>query len=185
MAKFILGKKVEMSQIFQEDGRIYPVTLVEAGPILVSLLRTKEKDGYDAVQVTYGRSKKEFRVPEGEEFKVGDTIDVSTFQEGDSVTISGITKGKGFQGVVKRHGFKGAPKTHGTKHAHRQPGSISGGGRAGGRVSKGLRMAGRMGGERVTYRNVKIVKVLADKNMLALKGALPGPKGSLVEIQGK
>ena len=109
---------------------------------------------------------------------------MSSIKEGDLVRVSGISKGKGFQGVVKRHGFHGASKTHGTKHAHRQPGSISGGGRAGGRVSKGLRMAGHMGQDRVTIKNLKIVKIIPEKNLLAVKGAVPGPRGTLLEVRG-
>jgi len=115
----------------------------------------------------------------------GASFDVSVFLEGDTVRVSGISKSKGFQGVVKRHGFHGAPATHGVKHAHRQPGSIGGsGGRAGGRVAKGIRMAGRMGGVRISTRNLEIIKVDVENNMLAIKGAVPGRRGMLVEIKG-
>ena len=115
----------------------------------------------------------------------GGTIDASVFQEGDVVKVSGITKAKGFQGVVKRHGFHGAPATHGTKHAHREPGSIGGsGGRAGGRVAKAIKVAGRMGGERVTVRNLTVVKVDVAENLIAVSGAVPGRRGTLLEIRG-
>lgn len=183
MKKFILGKKIEMSQMFMDDGKVAPVTLIEAGPVTVKIIRTKERDGYEAVQVSFGKYTREFK-PKDITVNSGDTIDVSLFQEGEKVNISGITKGHGFQGVVKRHGFHGASKTHGTKHAHRQPGSISGGGRAGGRVSKGLRMAGHMGQDRVTIKNLKIVKIIPEKNLLAIKGAVPGPRGTLLEVRG-
>lgn len=170
-----------MSQLFGDDGKVTPVTFIQAGPLEVKRLRTKEKDGYEAVQVLYGKRKlREFTSPAS--YQVGDTINVSVFEAGDKVRVSGTSKGHGFQGVVKRHGFHGAPKTHGTKHAHRQPGSISGGGRAGGRVSKGLRMAGHMGVERVTLRGLTVAQIFPDKNILAIRGAVPGPRGGLIEI---
>ena len=179
--KFIVGKKLAMSQLFGDDGKVTPVTFVSVGEVAVKRLRTKEKDGYEAVQVSFGkRGLREFKA--ASTYQVGDKIDVSMFEKGDKVRVSGVTKGHGFQGVVKRHGFHGAPKTHGTKHAHRQPGSISGGGRAGGRVSKGLRMAGHMGVDRVTFRGITVANVFPDKNVIALKGAVPGHRGSLVEI---
>lgn len=184
MNKFILGKKIEMSQIFLDNGKVAPVTLIEAGPVEVKRIRTKEHDGYEAVQIAFGKHMREFK-PETISVKTGDTIDVSLFKEGEKVEVSGISKGKGFQGVVKRHNFGGASKTHGTKHAHRQPGSISGGGRAGGRVSKGLRMAGRMGSDRVTIKNLEIIKIIPEQNVIAIKGAIPGNRGSLVEVRAK
>jgi len=211
--KFILGEKISMSQIFDKEGNVISVTLVKVVPNIILGLRVKEKNRYEAVQVGFGERKvKNIKKPQKgffkelgnfryvREFKLsqppvltsgsqlpgrGDKIDVSVFQEGDTVKVSGVSKAKGFQGVVKRHGFHGAPKTHGTKHAHREPGSIGGGGgRAGGRVVKGMRMAGRMGGERVTVRNLKIAKIDVENNMLAIKGAVPGRRGTLLEIRG-
>ncbi len=200
--KFILGEKIGMSQIFDADGNVVPMTLVRATPNVVLRVRTKEKDGYEAVQVGFGERKaknikkpqrghfkelgnfryvKEFRI-KNLEFSRGDKIDVSVFKEGDTMKISGISKAKGFQGVVKRHGFHGAPATHGTKHAHRQPGSI--GATWPQRVIKGRRMAGRMGGERITVRNLKIAKVDVENNLLAVRGAVPGRRGTLLEIRG-
>ncbi|MDP3710398.1 MAG: 50S ribosomal protein L3 [bacterium] len=204
--KFILGEKFEMSQVFDKEGNVTPVTLVKASPNTVLQIKVKEKDGYEAVQIGFGkRSKKNIKKPQGGHFKDlanfqyvrefrtanqepnlkrGDVVDVAVFKEGDTVKVSGISKAKGFQGVVKRYNFAGAPATHGTKHAHRQPGGIGGaGGRAGGRVAKGMRMAGRMGGERVSVKNLKIVKVDAENNMLAISGAVPGRRGTLLEIR--
>jgi large subunit ribosomal protein L3 len=198
-----------MTQIFTAEGSVVPVTLIQATPSVVIQIKTKEKDGYGAMQVGFGERKvknikkpqkghfkelgnfryvREFRVLQTTNYKLpvrGEKIDVSVFSEGDSVKVSGISKAKGFQGVVKRHGFHGAPATHGTKHAHREPGSIGGGGgRAGGRVVKGMRMAGRMGGERVTTRGLKIAKVDVENNIIAIKGAVPGRRGTLLEIRG-
>lgn len=204
--KAILGEKIGMSQVFDQEGNVAPVTLVSAMPNIVLQVKTREKDGYDAIQLGFGvrneknvkkpqrghfktlgsfRYVREFRVPEPVKTEPGSVIDVSVFSRGDTVRVSGISKSKGFQGVVKRHGFHGAPATHGTKHAHRQPGSIGGsGGRAGGRVAKGMRMAGRMGGDRVSVRNTKILDVDSEEHILAIKGAVPGRRGTLVEIRG-
>ncbi|OGZ97560.1 MAG: 50S ribosomal protein L3 [Candidatus Sungbacteria bacterium RIFCSPLOWO2_02_FULL_54_10] len=204
--KFVLGEKIGMSQLFDAEGRAVPVTLVRATPNSVVGIKTAEKHGYTAVQVGAGvrrekliakpqrgqfgdlgnfRYVREFRVPNTDGIQRGDKIDVTAFQEGDAVKVSGLSKAKGFQGVVKRHGFHGAPATHGTKHAHREPGSIGGGGgRAGGRVAKGIRMAGRMGGERVTVGNLRIAKIDAAHNMLAIRGAVPGRRGTLLEVRG-
>ncbi len=186
--KFILGKKVAMTQMFQEDGKVEPVTFVEADPVEVSFIRTKEKDGYDAVQVKRNSLRREVRWKHAKAgtdlsaaFTLGGSLTVTQFAAGDRVTISGVSKGKGFQGGVKRHGFHGAPNTHGVKHAHRQPGSIGAGGVQ--RVLKGQRMAGRMGGERVTMRGVRVIHVYPEKNLIALKGALPGNRGSIIEIK--
>ena len=175
-----------MTQVFGDGGMVEPVTLVRAHPVEVSLLRTKEKDGYEAVQVRGSNISREFRLDAADSsYAVGASLSVSQFTEGDSVVITAISKGKGFQGGMKRHGFHGAPKTHGTKHAHRQPGSISGIGRGGsGGVHKGKRMAGRMGSDRVTMRGVRVVKIYEDENLIALKGGVPGSRGSLVEIRG-
>lgn len=182
--KFILGKKVGMTTIYGEEGAAN-VTLVECEPNVVSLMRTEEKDGYAAVRLEIAKTrnktaKKEFRVSESEA-KEGDRIDVSIFEIGEKVKVSGITKAKGFQGVVKRHGFKGAPKTHGHKHDLRAPGSIGSGFPE--HVMKGKRMAGRMGGERSTSRNVKVAYIDKDKNIIGLKGAVPGIPGNVVEIR--
>ena len=198
--KFLLGTKLEMTQIFDATGKVIPVTLIEAGPVVVTQVKTAEKDGYDAVQVGYGKKKKltkplkghlkdagslrwmrEYRV-EAKGTKVGDKIDVTSFEEGDKVLLSGTSKGKGFQGVVKRHGFHGMPKTHGTKKTHRGGGSI--GSQFPQHVRKGRKMAGRMGSDRVTRRNVQIVKIDKENNLIAVKGAVPGARGSLVEIRG-
>ncbi|MEK7074133.1 MAG: 50S ribosomal protein L3, partial [Patescibacteria group bacterium] len=198
--KFLLGEKVNMSQIFDAAGNVVPITLIRAMPNTVIQVRTKEKDGYEALQVGAGTRKiKRIAKPQQGHFKElgnfryvrevrfrepatidrGNVFDVSIFSEGDMVRVSGISKSKGFQGVVKRHGFHGAPATHGVKHAHRQPGSIGGGGRAGGRVAKGMRMAGRMGGDRISVRNLKIAKVDVENKILAVRGAVPGKRGTL------
>lgn len=193
-----------MSQIFNNGGDVVPVTLIYASPNVVLGVKTEEKDKYAAIQVGFGeRGEKninkpqkghfkdlgnfrylaEFRQRDGKnELQRGDKIDVTVFSEGDLVKVSGLSKAKGFQGVVKRYGFGGAPATHGTKHAHRQPGSI--GATWPQRVIKGMRMAGRMGGRRITVKNLKIAKVDADNHILAVKGAVPGRKGTLLEIRG-
>lgn len=198
-----------MSQIFDKTGNVIPVTLISVLPNTVIQVRTREKDGYCSIQLGAGDKKaknitkpqaghfkglgnfryvKEFRVKgtdapaEVSDMKVGTIIDASVFQEGDRVRVSGISKAKGFQGVVKRHGFHGAPASHGTKHAHRQPGSI--GATWPQRVIKGMRMAGRMGADRVTVRKVKVEKVDVENKVLALRGAIPGRRGTLVEIRG-
>lgn len=197
--KFILGKKIGMTQIFDKEGNQIPVTLVEAGPCFVTQIKTKEKDGYEAVQIGFEKIKKEKKIKKplqhkpyrylrefrGKnldigQYKEGQEINVSVFQEGEKVKVSGISKGKGFAGVVKRWGFAGRPKTHGTKHELRAPGSI--GSKTPARVVKGRKMAGRAGGERVTIKNLEIVKVDKERNILAIKGAVPGSKGSLLEI---
>jgi large subunit ribosomal protein L3 len=199
--KFILGKKVAMTQIFDDTGAVHPVTVVDAGPVVVTQVKTETTDGYKAVQVGFGKRNpkninkaqkghskdlgdfavfREF-IP-STDMKVGDKVEVGIFVEGEKVEISSISKGKGFQGVVKRHGFGGGPRTHGQKHSEREPGSIGGGLRN--RVPKNMRMAGRMGGDRVTVKNLKIVKVDASNNRLYIKGAVPGRRGTLVEIRG-
>jgi large subunit ribosomal protein L3 len=203
--KFILGKKLEMSQIFDEKGNVVPVTLVEAGPCFVTQVRTIEKDKYSAVQVGFDEAKRlnkpraghlkrimnneseirnikflrEFRVDKPE-YEVGAQIKADVFKEGDAVKVTGLTIGRGFTGVVKRHGFKGGPKSHGQKHSLRRPGSI--GATFPERVPKGRRMGGRYGGERVTVRNLKIAKVDVENNIMAIKGAVPGKRGTLLEI---
>lgn len=199
--KFILGEKIGMSQIFDAEGNVVPVTLVRVTPNTVTQVRTKEKDGYEAVQVASGeRKSKNIKKPQLGHFKDlgnfryvkefrgkadverGAKIDASAFSEGDIVRVSGISKAKGFQGVVKRHGFHGAPATHGTKHALREPGSI--GATWPQRVIRGMRMAGRMGGVRISTRGLKVVKIDSENNLLAIKGAVPGKPGTMLEIQG-
>ncbi len=207
--KFILGEKINMTQVFDADGTVHPVTLVKTGDIVVTQIKDKDKDGYKAVQVGYGkRSAKRMKKPqlghlkksEGgrgagssnfkylKEFPIGDNtynvsdvIDLSSFAAGDKVVITAITKGKGFQGVVKRHGFKGGPRSHGQKHSEREPGSISQGLRTG--PHKGLRMAGRMGGDRVTEKNHKIIDIDSALGLIMISGAIPGRRGTLVEIK--
>ena len=197
-----------MTQIFDEEGRVHPVTLLNATPAVVIQVKNKEKDGYNALQIGFGsrrlklinkpeqghlkglgnfRHLREVRISDKEvlNFKAGDKIDLSSFSINDLVSASAISKGKGFQGVVKRHGFRGGPRTHGQKHSEREAGSIGGGGRAGGRVAKGMRMAGRMGGERITVKNLRIAGVYQSENRLLLEGAVPGRKGTLIEILGK
>jgi large subunit ribosomal protein L3 len=207
--KFILGKKQNMMQCFQEDGTVIPATVISAGPLVVTQVKNPDVDGYTAVQVAYedqnpkratkahlGHIKpfkgegeetknafkhlREFR--DIEEIQVGDEITVGVFSEGDTVTVSGISKSKGFQGVVKRHGFHGGPRSHGQKHSEREPGSIGGGLRN--KVPKGMRMAGRMGGDRITVKNLEIIGVDKENNQLIIKGAIPGRRGTLVEIIG-
>jgi len=197
MAKFILAKKLEMSQVFDENNRVMPVTLLEATPCTITQVRTMENDGYEAVQLGFGESKKinkplkghlkdlgnfkysrEFK--DGHDLKIGDKIDVSIFKEGDKVMAIGVSKGKGFAGVVKRHGFRGGPASHGNKHSLRAPGSI--GSSFPERVIKGKKMAGRMGCDTVTVKNLKVIRVNTDNNLIALKGAVPGPRNSLIKI---
>ncbi len=170
-----------MTQIFDDEGNVHPVTLVLAEPNIVSQVKTAEKDGYVSVQVSTGKKKKEFRMNKTDDFKKGDKIDVSMFDEGDKIIVSGISKGKGFQGVVKRHGFHGGPRTHGQKHSEREGGSIGDMGSA--KVYKGRKMPGRMGSDRVTVKNLKILKINKDTNELLVSGAIPGRKGTLIEIR--
>lgn len=204
--KFILGEKIAMTQYFDDKGRAFGATVIAAGPAVVTQVKTADKDGYTAVQVGFGSRKEknitkaqkgawkdlgnfkevaEFRVSADEiaNFTVGQTVAADAFVSGDTIRVSGISKGKGFQGVVKRHGFHGGRRTHGQKHSEREPGSIGGsGGRAGGRVAKGMRMAGRMGSDLVTVRNLKVLAVDKDTNTLVIKGAVPGKKGTLLRI---
>jgi len=195
--KFILGKKIEMSQTFDKEGNVIPVTLIEAGPCYITQIRIKEKDKYEAIQIGFEKLKeKKIKKPQKDrpyrylrefsifnsQFSIGDKIDVSGFKEGDKVKISGISKGKGFAGAVKRWGFHGRPSTHGTKHEERTIGST--GCRFPQRVVKGRKMPGRMGTERVTVKNLKIVQVDSENNLIAVKGAIPGKRGTLLEIRG-
>ena len=185
--KFILATKENMTEYFGEDGVVVPVTILSAGPVTVTRIFDKEKDGYSSVQVGFNLTKKrktlkEFRLKPADknEVKEGDVIDVSVFSPGDKLQISSVSKGKGFQGGVKRHGFSGGPRTHGQKHSEREPGSIGGGLRT--HVPKGMRMAGRMGSDRITQKNLKVVFVDKENNIMLIKGAVAGKRGSLVEI---
>ena len=206
--KFILGKKQHMMQCFLDDGRVVPTTVIEAGPLIVTQIKSPDIDGYVAVQVAYEEQKesratkahlghvkksitgedktgaykhlREFR--DIEEMATGDRITVSLFKKGDMVSVTGISKGKGFQGVVKRHGFHGGPRSHGQKHSEREHGSIGGGLRN--KVPKGMRMGGRMGSDVITVKNLEIIGVDVENNQLLIKGAIPGRRGTLVEIIG-
>ncbi len=190
-----------MTRVFGEDGRARAGTILSASPVTVTQVKTAEKDGYAAVQVGQGTRKtknvskavlghtkgkgfeaiREFVTTDTPE--VGSTIAADTFAVGDVVRVAGLTKGKGFAGVVKRHGFHGGRRTHGQKHSEREPGSIGGsGGRAGGRVAKGMRMAGRMGGERVTVTNLKVLMVDPKAGQIIVSGAVPGRRGTLLEV---
>lgn len=182
--KFVLGKKSGMTTIYNEDGA-QNVTLVSVEPNVVDMIRSEEKDGYKAVRLSIdktGKKKfsKEFRVDSTEEYKIEDIVSVDVFEAGDVVKVTAPSKAKGFQGVVKRHGFKGGPATHGHRHVLRAPGSI--GSAYPQHVLKGKKMAGRTGGERSTSMNLKVVHVDAEKNLIALKGAVPGVAGRVVEI---
>jgi len=167
-----------MSQVWQKD-KVVPVTIIKAEPNKVSNVRTKEKHGYEAVQIEAGKKKREFKL-QTSNFKLHDVIDVSAFAEGDLIKITGFSKGRGFQGVVKRYNFKGGPKTHGQKNRHRAPGSI--GSTAFQRVVPGRRMAGHMGMEKVSLKNVKVIQVDKENNLLLVKGAVPGMNRSFVMI---
>lgn len=183
--KFILGKKLGVTTIYTEE-KAQNVTLVDTNSNKIFGLRTEEKDGYSAVQVAFNDSDKkkplikEFRTELSEETKPGDKITLEQFKEGEKVTISGISKGKGYQGVVKRHGFAGSPASHGHRHDLRSPGSI--GSAFPERVMKGKRMAGRMGAQSVTVKNLEIISVIKDKGILAIRGAVPGNRGSVIKI---
>ena len=201
--KGILGKKLGMTQIFTEDGVVIPVTVVEAGPNVVTQIKTVEKDGYTAVQIGFEDAKekslnkpqkghlaaanvlkkhlKEFRVDATEEFTVGQEIKADLFTVGEKIDVSGTSKGKGFQGPIKRHGQSRGPESHGSRY-HRRPGSM-GACSFPGRVFKNKKLAGHMGSVKVTVQNLEVVKVDADKNLILVKGAIPGPKGSVVTIK--
>ena len=200
MIQGIIGRKLGMTQIFKEDGVAEAVTVIDASPCAVIQVKTIEKEGYNAVQLGYGKPKKlsspekghlkgngefkylrEFRLKETSGINVGDNVDVSMFQPGDTVDVTGVSKGKGFAGVVKRHHFAGGPKTHGQSDRHRAPGAI-GSGTTPGRVKKGMRMAGRMGNERVTTRNLVVVKADAERHILVLRGAVPGANNGIILI---
>ncbi len=209
--KFILAKKLHMTQVFADNGKVYSATVLQSGPMTVTQVKGKEKDGYEAVQIGFGSKKeknlskaevghtknlgtfahlKEIRLDGkfakegglGEAKNVGDKIDVGVFAPGDMVIVSATSKAKGFQGVVKRHNFKGGPRSHGQKHSEREPGSIGGGLRN--KVPKGMRMAGRMGGDRVTVENLTVLESDTANNILVVSGAVPGRRGTLVEVRG-
>lgn len=201
--KAMFGIKGRMTQHFDEKGSAFAATIIESSPMTVTQVKTKEKDGYQALQLGIGSRKEKNlskpvkghlkdiaptryirEVKTDEVLERGAKVDISAFAVGDVVTVSAISKGKGFQGVVKRHGFHGGPRSHGQKNKERAPGSIGGGGRAGGRVIKGMRMAGRMGGDRITVKNLRVLKVDTTANILLISGAIPGKPGSLVEIRG-
>lgn len=194
--KFILGKKLGMTQTYDEKGDAFPVTLVEAGPCVVTDIKSKERDGYDAVQFGFkeiketkvkksqrGKPYRHLREVRGEtELSLNDNVSVSIFSQGDEVTVRGVSKGKGFAGVMKRHNFSGAgTSSHGTKHNNRKPGSI--GSMFPQKVKKGKRMAGRMGFDSVTVKNLRVVSVDEEKNIIAIGGALPGKNGGLLTIE--
>jgi len=204
MMKNMLGRKVGMTQLFLENGTVVPVSVVEAGPLFVVQKKTVEKDGYNAIQVGFGDVKerrvikplkghfdkanvayrkflKEFHVENPDDYEIGQEIKVDVFAQGDMIDVTGTSKGKGTAGVIKRHGFGRGRETHGSKF-HRMPGGMSAGTYPG-RVFKGHRMAGRMGNERVTIQNLEVVRVDADKNLILIKGAIPGPKKGLVSIK--
>jgi large subunit ribosomal protein L3 len=199
--KYILGTKQQMTQIFTEEGVVIPATIISVPEATVTQLKTADVDGYTAVQIASGQRKekninkaqrghfgdagsfrfvREFRIDGTPEINKGDTLSVDLFEVGDKVTVTGVSKGKGFQGVVKRHGFSGAPTSHGHRHDTRRPGSIGATGPQ--RVFKGTRMAGRMGSDRVSVKNLEVVAVDAQSNQLLVKGAVPGRRGTLLEI---
>jgi large subunit ribosomal protein L3 len=196
----IIGKKIGMTQVFRDNGQMEAVTLIEAGPCTITQVKMADKEGYNAVQLGFGQAKKltkaeqghikelgkfkhlrEFKIVDPKSVKVGDKVDVSVFQPGDVVNVAGISKGKGFAGVVKRHHFKGGPKTHGQSDRTRAPGAI-GSTTTPGRVLKGLRMAGHMGVERVTVRRLEVFKADPEKNILLVRGAVPGNRNGLLLI---
>ncbi|MCB9808786.1 50S ribosomal protein L3 [Candidatus Nomurabacteria bacterium] len=200
--KAILGRKVSMTQYFDEEGQAHAATIVEAGPATVTALKTLDRDGYEAVQVGFGTRKeknvaqaqkkqwgdmgafaltREFSTPAELTYAIGDSYSIAdVFEAGDTIAVSGISKGKGFQGVVKRYNFAGGRRSHGQKHSEREPGSIGATGPA--RVFKGTRMAGRMGTDRVTVKNLRVLALDPETNTLLIKGAVPGRRGTVLEI---
>ena len=201
MLRGFLGKKIGMTQLFTENGSVVPVTLIEAGPCVVTQVKTKDSDGYEAVQLGFddvkrpnkpmqghfrpsraSRYLREVKADDPAEFSVGQTVSLDIFAEGEKVDVIGRSKGRGFAGTMKRHGFGGGPRTHGQSDRARAPGSI-GGGTTPGKVFKGLKMAGHMGNRRITVKGLEIVKVDTDRNILAVKGGIPGAPNSLVQIR--
>lgn len=203
--KYVIGKKIGMMQVFDPDKKTAKaVTLIDVAPMKVTLMKTKETDGYRAAQFGYGTRKRmakpqattlknigsfaglrEMRIGDDQSFESGASIGIEQFSSGDVVSVAGVTKGRGFAGAVKRHGFAGGPRSHGQKHAEREPGSIGGGARAGGRVRKGLRMAGHMGNVRVTVRGLVVAGVDQNTNIISVYGAVPGPNGAWLEIKAR
>lgn len=200
--KGILGKKAGMTRVFDDSGEVTPVTIIEAGPCYVTQIKTEKKDGYQAIQLGFGEAKRlnkpqrghlpkgvpdvrylqEIRVDDVSAYEIGQKIDAGIFSPGEMVDVTGTSKGKGFAGVMKRHGFGGGPTTHGQSDRARAPGSI-GSTSTPGRVFKGKRMPGRMGNRRCTVQNLEVVLVDPERNLLAVKGAVPGSKGELVTIK--
>jgi large subunit ribosomal protein L3 len=196
----LIGRKIGMTQVFTKDGTVEAVTAIEAGPCVVTQVKTAAKEGYNAIQLGFGQAKRlnapekghlgklglfkhlrEFRVADIAKVEVGHKLDVTMFQPGDRVDVIGLSKGRGFAGVVKRHHFAGGPKTHGQSDRHRAPGAI-GSGTTPGHIVKGLRMAGHMGNQRITVKRLEVVKSDPDRNLLLVKGAVPGAKNGLLEI---
>lgn len=204
MKKGIIGKKIGMTQIFDEKGNVVPVTVIEATPNVVAQVKTVETDGYNSIQLGYGEVKdkhinkpekghftkaglaakkhlREFRVEDVENYKVGDEVKADIFEAGEKIDVQGTTKGKGFQGVIKRHGQHRGPMGHGSMY-HRRPGSM-GSTSTPGRVFKGKKLPGHMGVQKITIQNLEIIKVDMDKNVLLVKGSVPGPKGAILKIK--
>ncbi len=204
MKKTIIGKKIGMTQIFDEEGKVIPVTVIEAGPCVVAQVKSVETDGYNAIQLGFGEVKeskvnrpekghfakaniaakkhlREFRVDEVESYKVGDEIKADTFEKGDKIDVQGTSKGKGFQGVIKRHGQSRGPMGHGSMY-HRRPGSM-GPTSTPGRVFKGKKLPGHMGVQTITIQNLDVVAVDMDKNVILVKGSVPGVKGAILKIK--
>jgi large subunit ribosomal protein L3 len=201
--KGIVGRKIGMTQIFDENGRAVPVTVVEAGPCHIAQIKRPDKDGYSAIQLSFGRPRKankpqeghfkkanvdpgrylvELRLDDSSEYDLGAEIKADVFEVGELVDVIGVTKGKGFAGGMKRHNFAGLSASHGTQRKHRSPGSV-GAAATPSRVFKGTRMAGQLGNVRVTTLNLKVIKVDLERNLLLIRGAVPGPKGGLVMVR--
>ena len=204
MKKGLIGKKIGMTQIFDETGKVIPVTVIEAGPCVVAQVKTEDVDGYNAVQLGFGEIKsykvnkpmaghfakanvearkhlREFRLDDVQNVKVGDELKADTFEQGEKVDVQGISKGKGFQGVIKRHGQHRGPMGHGSMY-HRRPGSM-GPTSTPGRVFKGKKLPGHMGVQKITIQNLEVIKVDMDKNVILVKGSVPGPKGAILKIK--
>lgn len=204
MIQGLLGRKIGMTQIFGATGEVIPVTVIEVGPCVVTQVRTKDRDGYEAIQIGFGnvspkaltkperghlagagrlvRHLREFEADSVDDHAVGEVLTADQFASGELIDVTGTSKGKGFQGVVRRHGFSGGPRTHGQSDRHRAPGSI-GAGTTPGHVWKNTRMAGRMGNRRVTVQNLEVVEVMADRNLLLVRGSIPGAKNGLVMVR--
>lgn len=203
MLRGFLGKKIGMSQVFRDNGEVVPVTVIQAGPCAVTQIKNQKTDGYNAIQLGFGATKnlnkperghlknnepvkhlREVKTDSLDEYSVGQQISVEIFEVGEKIDVIGTTKGRGFAGTMKRHGFHGGPKTHGQSDRARAPGSI-GGGTTPGKVYKGLKMAGHMGNERVTVKNLEIVQIDQDRNLLVVKGGVPGAPNGLLIIRRK